>query len=223
MANTNNGFIFFYDWEQPFSELTPKQFKELFFAMLRYQKSGTPPPEFSGKAQLVAAFVFPQLKRRKSKSDAGKAGMESRWGKDNESDCVNNKTVTLRQDKDIYIDKDSIQGQIQEQTHNDNAVIVLPFADGAFAVAQKDIDSYEKRYPNINVLQELEKIKSWLESTSVIRELSQARHTINGWLLAENQKAPYSRQNSSFEIEKSYDAEEFFKAAVKRSMSTIIE
>ena len=80
MAKFENGFLFFYDWIEPFKNLDGEDFKKLFISMVEYQKNGTKPEEFEGKCAIIAAFVFPQLDRRISKSESGKKGMEKRWG-----------------------------------------------------------------------------------------------------------------------------------------------
>ena len=116
MASSDKGFLFFYDWLEPFSTLSGDDFKRLFLAMVEYQKNDVEPPEFQGKAKFLAMFVFPQLQRRKISSKAGKSGMSRRWQNDVNNDVNNtvnnsdNKHVTTQdqdqnKDKNIDIDK----------------------------------------------------------------------------------------------------------------------
>jgi hypothetical protein len=76
--NTEKGFLLFYDWMPAFESLTPKDFKTLIVALCNYQRDGTPPPEFSNKVKAIAAFVFPQIDRRKYLSAMGKKGAVAR-------------------------------------------------------------------------------------------------------------------------------------------------
>ena len=66
--------IFFYDWKKVFEKLSAHDVKALLLAMLEYRENGTEPPEFSGKAGIAAAFIFPQLKRSLMRSLAGSVG-----------------------------------------------------------------------------------------------------------------------------------------------------
>ena len=70
------GFLFFKDWESSMRGLTKKDFFALFWAMYDYQMYGKAFPEFSGKAQIIASFIEPQLKRRISNSLSGTKGAE---------------------------------------------------------------------------------------------------------------------------------------------------
>lgn len=70
----NEGFLFFKDWESSMRGLSKKDFFALFWAMYDFQMYGKSFPEFSGKAQLIASFVEPQLKRRIANSQSGTRG-----------------------------------------------------------------------------------------------------------------------------------------------------
>ena len=78
----DKGFLIFYDWMPELEGLTPKDFKTLMTAIWRYQKFGTPPPEFSKKVKAISLFIFPQIDRRKQKSESGKKGADSRYSKE---------------------------------------------------------------------------------------------------------------------------------------------
>lgn len=219
MAQSDKGFLFFFDWLEPFEILDGEEFKKIFFSMLRYQRDGTPPPEFDGAAKIVASFVFPQLERRQTKSNAGKFGMDNRWAVNNKTitDCnsVNNKTITLRQDKDKDID-------LNVDKDIDKDKIILPFADGALSVGSAKQKEYTLKYPHIDILGELEKMQSYLSTANHNKTLKDAARFISGWLKGENEKAKQTLSESSQNAsEKSHDADEFFKAAVRKSMGKI--
>ena len=74
MAQSEKGLLFFYDWREPFQELTGDECKALLLAMLDYSQSDIEPPAFSGAAKIAASFLFPALARSKQCARAGKAG-----------------------------------------------------------------------------------------------------------------------------------------------------
>lgn len=80
MANGEKFMPFFYDWSRPFEALGGDECKALLLAMVRYHKEGTEPPEFEGLANMAATFVFPQLERAKEVSRA-RAEAGSRGGR----------------------------------------------------------------------------------------------------------------------------------------------
>lgn len=77
MAITD-GFLFFKDWEPSMRGLSKKDFFALFWAMYDYQMYGKGFPNFTGKAQIIASFIEPQLKRRVSNSISGARGGEKK-------------------------------------------------------------------------------------------------------------------------------------------------
>lgn len=115
-----NGFLFFYDWEEPFAELDGESFKSLFLAMLKYQRDGTPPPAFNDAARIISSFVFPQLERRIESSKCGKEGAKKRYqNKENDTNPNNTPnthpnggTISTRQDKDKTRQKQDIDKDI---------------------------------------------------------------------------------------------------------------
>lgn len=69
-----DGMYCYYDWIKPLKKVPDEDFKQLFIAMLEYQKDGTPPPKFEGVADIVADFIFPQLDRSKRYAECGELG-----------------------------------------------------------------------------------------------------------------------------------------------------
>lgn len=132
--SAENGFLFFYDWTEVFERLAPKEFKELFLAMLKYQRDGVEPPQFTGKAEIAAMFLFPQISRRKYCMESGKKGgakrVESGNGKGTVPEGAPDPSLepslepspepplqgsVKHKDKDKDIDKDKDQDQDQDQ------------------------------------------------------------------------------------------------------------
>ncbi|MBQ7353206.1 MAG: hypothetical protein IJW54_04285 [Clostridia bacterium] len=98
--NNEKCFPFFFDWIEPFSELSGEEFKKLVLAMLRYYKYGRKPPRFEGTTKTIALFVFAQLNRTKKNRENGKKGGNPKLKKskngstDDLSDALNTTTST---------------------------------------------------------------------------------------------------------------------------------
>ena len=71
------GMCLFYDWREPLEMVSASQFKAFILAMMDYHENGTEPPEFKGKTEIAAKFIFPQIKRSRELSGVGKMGGES--------------------------------------------------------------------------------------------------------------------------------------------------
>ena len=101
----------------------------------------------------------------------------------------------------------------------------MPFADGLFAIDHDEIKKCNEWYSNIDVLSELNRIKEWLSNTqNKLPPKADALQFVRGWLKGENRKAEYRsppQHTPTYTHEKSHDAEEFFRAAVEKSMGMI--
>ena len=225
MAKSNKGFLFFYDWLEVLRELDSKNFKKIVLAMIDYQQNGTLPPKFSGTTEVIAKLIFPQIDRRIASAKAGKMGMEARYGKQSEenvtgdtddsvSNGVNNGATNNvsnhRQDKRQDKDKD-----YRQDKDKGDALITLPFSDGVFAVSSVLAEKYKKDYPNIDVISVLNDISDWLNKNSQTKPMREAHQFICGWLKGENERARSATPGTG--TERSYDADEFFKAALEKS------
>ena len=77
--NNEKGFLLFYDWLPALETLSAKDFKTLLLALIRYQRDGTPTPEFSNKVKTISAFILPQIDRRSALLSQGKIGTQARY------------------------------------------------------------------------------------------------------------------------------------------------
>lgn len=138
------GFLFFYNWLEPFKALSGDDFKELFFTLLEYEKNGTKPDKIEGESATIANFIFPQLDRRMAASRAGKKGMEKRWGEKNNS--VNNKTIAQRQRQRLR------QRQKQDiDSHSDTRETRVEKSSAFESEKLRDMfDLFWERYPKQN-------------------------------------------------------------------------
>lgn len=89
MSNTDKGVLMFNEWVEAMSELNPKEFKTLFLAICRYQVSGEEPPEFKGKAKIIAAMIFPYVRRRIAQSNGAKKAIAERREKLSNNPIIN--------------------------------------------------------------------------------------------------------------------------------------
>lgn len=92
MAGNKDSFVLYHDIREPLELLTMEERGEIFSAILDYSEYGTV-PDFGNNAGLKMAFAFIKTaldrdsakweKKIKARSEAGKKGMESRYGKRN--------------------------------------------------------------------------------------------------------------------------------------------
>ena len=80
MGYTEKGVLIFGEWFEAMDKLNPKDYKALMNSIYRYQMKGEEPPEFKGKAGMVALIIFPYIGRRLAQSKGGKRSAEMRGG-----------------------------------------------------------------------------------------------------------------------------------------------
>ena len=113
------------------------------------------------------------------------------------------------------------ESTVYKRTVKDSEILLsLPFSDGMFAVSSVLADKYKKDYPNIDVISVLNDISDWLNKNSHTKPLSDAHQFICGWLKGENQKAQLNVEPRL--TERSHEVEDFFNAAVAKSMGADI-
>lgn len=84
------------------------------------------------------------------------------------------------------------------------AVIELILNDKSlYPITQKDIDEWTELYPSVNILQELRKMKGWLDSNPERRKTSRGiKRFVNSWLAKEQDKGGakiYGEKNDEVE------------------------
>ena len=80
MSQTDKGVLIFFEWFEAMSHLDPKTYKSMMNAIYNCQLNGAKPPEFKGKASILASIIFPCIERRVALSMAGKKGAQRRVG-----------------------------------------------------------------------------------------------------------------------------------------------
>lgn len=89
MSQMDKGVLMFKEWVDAMSELSPKEFKMLFLAICRYQSLGEEPPEFKGKAKIIASMIFPYISRRIAQSNGAKRAISARRERLSENPIIN--------------------------------------------------------------------------------------------------------------------------------------
>ena len=80
MSYTDKGVLMFEEWFRAMDKLSASDYKRLMHAIYRYQLHGEEPPEFKGKAAIVADMMFPYITRRLAQAKGGKRSAERRGG-----------------------------------------------------------------------------------------------------------------------------------------------
>lgn len=95
---------------------------------------------------------------------------------------IDNKEKNKEKDKDIVQNdlKNRIEPSIIQLTLNDKSL---------YDVTQNDFNEYEELYPNVDVMQELRKMKGWLNANPTKRKTKRGiKRFINNWLSREQDK-----------------------------------
>lgn len=96
----------------------------------------------------------------------------------------------VRDKKSKSIDKDTYCTEPENFASVPAAVIELILNDKSFyPITQQDIDEWQELYPNVNILQELRKMKGWLDANPTKRKTSRGiKRFINSWLSREQDR-----------------------------------
>lgn len=89
MSNTDKGVLMFNEWLDAMNELNPKEYKAMMTAIYHYQMLGEEPPEFKGKAKIIATMIFPYIHRRMAHAEGSKRAIKVRREKFCENPIVN--------------------------------------------------------------------------------------------------------------------------------------
>lgn len=79
------------------------------------------------------------------------------------------------------------------------SVIELPLNDNSmFPIEQSDLDEWQELYPAVNVMQELRKMKGWLNSNPTKRKTKRGiKRFVNSWLSRQQDKGYVSKQTNA--------------------------
>lgn len=110
----------------------------------------------------------------------------------------------VRDKEDKFMDKDTYCTEPENSTSVPAAIIELILNDKSlYPITQQDINGWIEIYPSVNILQELRKMKGWLDSNPTKRKTKQGiKRFINSWLSREQDKGGtkiYGEKNNEIE------------------------
>lgn len=115
MSETDKGVLIYSEWFRALDKLSAKDYKAVLSAAYRYQILGQKPPEFSGKAEIVASIIFPYIERRIKQTERGRMGGAARVARLRNSD-----RCTAKEDAEDHvkvIETDSSHASSQASSH----------------------------------------------------------------------------------------------------------
>lgn len=125
--------------------------------------------------------------------------------KDDDVDNVHDNVLNLSiQSKSIEkeIEKDKIKREFCPEPESPSLgppVISLPLNDKSYhEIYQRDIDVWKELYPSVDILQELRKMRGWLDSNPTRKKTRRGiKRFINSWLAKEQDRSHAILQNDS--------------------------
>ena len=211
-------FVLYTKYIDTFKELTDEQAGKLIKVILEYVNDLNPEPE--GLIKIAFIPIKQQLKEdlvkwkdeKEKRSLAGKKGMESRYNNvskeltndNNVSNCYNktnnvkNELTNLTDNVNVYVNvNDNVLNNnnniITNNTITNNIISVeLPLIDGTlYQISEDKVKEWQQVYQAIDVKNELEKMKCWLNANPKNRKTRKGvERFIVAWLNRSQDKAP---------------------------------
>lgn len=134
--------------------------------------------------------------------------MEPEWNHSGTEVDTQSKERIRKDKKDKSIDRDTYCTEPENSASVPAAVIELILNDkSAYPITQIDIDEWQELYPAVDILQELRKMKGWLDSNPTKRKTSRGiKRFVTSWLAREQDKGGikvYGEKNKETESESS--------------------
>lgn len=217
-----DGIVFYKSFFESISELPEENALNIYNAIFKYAFFDEE-PELSGIEKAIFTIIKPQIDANNKKYENGKKGGrppkkamdkekenhkldgEKTTGfengkpkeKENVKDKVKEKENDNANEKDIYYTESENSASVPA------AVIELILNDKSFyPITQQDINDWAEIYPNVNILQELRKMKGWCDSNPTKRKTSRGiKRFITNWLAREQDKGGKSYGEKNNEIE----------------------
>lgn len=138
-------------------------------------------------------------KNRTDKAETEKT--ERLFLKPKKADKDKDKDKDKDRDMDKDMDKDSIYSSEPETPPSEPPLISLPLNDKSFHdVFCEDVDNWKELYPAVDIVQELRKMKGWLNSNPTKRKTRRGiNRFINSWLAREQDKRHDVKEISAME------------------------
>lgn len=220
-----DGIVFYKSFFESISELPEENALNIYNAIFKYAFFDEE-PELSGIEKAIFTIIKPQIDANNKKYENGKkGGRPPKKAMDKE---IENNRLSEEKTTGFKNEKPKGKGKAKEESKNIKAnanskdtyctepensasvpaVIELPLNDKSlYSITQTDINEWQELYPNVNILQELRKMKGWLDSNPTKRKTSRGiKRFINSWLSKEQDKGGtkiYGEKNTEIESESS--------------------
>lgn len=211
-------FVLYTKYIDTFKELSDEDAGKLIKCILEYVNDMNPEP--TGIVKIAFIPIKQQLKEdlakwkeeKEKRSLAGKKGMESRYSNDNKkltndnnvSKCYNktnnvkNELTNLTDNVNVYVNDNVFNNNnnniITNNTITNNIIISveLPLIDGTlYQISEDKVKEWQQVYQAIDVKNELEKMKCWLNANPKNRKtIKGIERFIVAWLNRSQDKAP---------------------------------
>lgn len=132
--------------------------------------------------------------------------------KTNKGQCPK-KEDNVRQEKEIEKEIEiDINNNIHEPTPIEPSIITITLNDKSeYPIYQSMIDEWNELYPNVDVLQELRKMKGWSNANPAKRKTKKGiQRFINAWLAREQDKPRKIQQQTTKDLASNLDFNEFY-------------
>lgn len=208
--------VFYKSFFESIGELSPENALNIYNAIFRYAFYDED-PELSGVERAIFTIIKPQIDANNRRYENGKKGGRPSKNTENTKDenknhrFNNSKTSGFNdkkpKEKENDKDKEKDKGNVNENENEKNIygakpeeekVISLTLNDNtSFDILQSDIDGWKELYQSVDILQELKKMKGWLDSNPTKRKTKRGiKKFINGWLAREQDKGGVNRGSS---------------------------
>ena len=211
-----DSFVLYTRFYDTFKELTDEQAGQLIKCIFEYVNDMNPEP--SGLIKIAFIPIKQQLKddlvkwkeEKLKRSEAGKKGMASRYNNVKE-ELTNDNNVSSVITKDKSVKSvitnltDNVNVNVNDNVLNNNNIITnntitnniiisieLPLNDNSmYAISEEKVDQWQQVYQAIDVKNELEKMKCWLNANPKNRKTRKGiERFIVAWLSRSQDKAP---------------------------------
>lgn len=108
--------------------------------------------------------------------------------------------------QDVYTGKDSIGKYSidkyticsEQNVQSQEVIITFPLKSGFRDITQDEVNEWIKLYPKVNVMQELNNMKGWLDANPSKRKTKTGiKRFVNGWLSRAQERTQYKNENQS--------------------------
>lgn len=205
-------FLVYYDNEVVVLRLPDEEAGKLFKSLFPYGKEAIK-PDFDESPALAMAFDILSMaidrdneryvQRCEANRENGRKGGRPKKNRTDKAETEETERLFLKpkkadkdrdmdkdKDKDRDMDKDSIYSSESENPPSEPPLIALPLNDKSFHdVFCEDVDDWKELYPAVDIVQELRKMKGWLNSNPTKRKTRRGiNRFINSWLAREQDK-----------------------------------